>query len=67
MITAHDFKVGDLVQPKNTADDFAGRKGIVKAVGAEGKIAVYWFIHHRAAWSGVWPENARFLVSLSAR
>lgn len=66
MIAAHDFKVGDLVQPKNTSVDFAGRKGIIKTVDPEGRITVFWIIARGPRGIGVHHVDTRFIVPLSA-
>ena len=61
-----DFKVGDLVRPRNTNGDFAGRKGIVKAVGPSpgyerGTVTVFWLDLMRAD-----TTFARFLKHVTA-
>jgi len=74
MITAHDFKVGDLVEPKNTSVDFAGRKGVIKAVDPSGVwgdpdltiITVFWTIARGPRGIGVHHVDARFIVPLTA-
>ena len=74
MITAHDFKVGDLVQPKNTSVDFAGRKGVIRAVGPSGGwgdpdltiITVFWIVARAPRGIGEHHVDARFIVPLAA-
>jgi hypothetical protein len=61
----HDFKVGDLVEPKNTYGNFAGRKGVVKAAGTGCIITVFWIIAPQRG-PRLCREDARFIVPLSA-